>query len=100
MKMKLQTMDPQMRAILGWERKTEEVYETTAETLGDFFKDVTDKDGRTFYDRFMDENDIIVANSYIFFNCMAFLKKGDFDRAIKDGDKVILLRSLAGCGAG
>ena len=47
MKMKLQTMDPQMRAILGWERKTEEVYETTAETLGDFFKDVTDKDGRT-----------------------------------------------------
>jgi hypothetical protein len=100
MKIKLQTMDPQMKRILGWERKTEDEIETQAETLADFFRQVKDKDGRPLYDRFMDDNDLIIANSYVFFNCMAFLKRDDFDRTIKDGDKVILLRALAGCGAG
>jgi len=100
MRIKLQTMDTQMRKILGWERKTEEVFETQGETLADFFRDVKDKDGRALYDRFMDEHDVIIANSYVFFNCMAMLKKEDFGRSIKDGDKVILMRSLAGCGAG
>lgn len=100
MKIKLQTMDPQMKRILGWERKTEDEIETQAGTLADFFRQVKDKDGRPLYDRFMDDSDVIIANSYVFFNCMAFLKRDDFDRTIKDGDKVILLRALAGCGAG
>jgi len=100
MKIKLQTMDPQMREVLGWDKKTEAEFETRGTTLGDFFRDVKDKNGRALYDRFMDEHDVIIANSYVFFNCTAFLKKEDFGRSIKDGDKVILLRSLAGCGGG
>ncbi len=100
MKIKLQTMDPQMKNVLGWERKTEDEIETEAQTLADFFRQVKDKDGRPLYDRFMDDSDVIIANSYVFFNCMAFLKREEFDRTIKDGDKVILLRALAGCGAG
>ena len=99
MKIKLQTMDPQMKRVLGWDRKTEDEIETEARTLADFFRQVKDKDGRTLYDRFMDDSDVIIANSYVFFNCMAFLKREDFERSIKDGDKVILLRALAGCGA-
>jgi|LAHU01.1.fsa_nt_gb hypothetical protein len=100
MKIKLQTMDPQMKRVLGWDRKTEDEIETEARTLADFFRQVKDKDGRTLYDRFMDDSDVIIANSYVFFNCMAFLKREDFERTIKDGDKVILMRALAGCGAG
>ncbi len=100
MKIKLQTMDPQMKRVLGWERKTEDEIETEARTLADFFRQVKDKDGRSLYERFMDNSDVIIANSYVFFNCMAFLKREDFERTIKDGDKVILMRALAGCGAG
>jgi len=100
MKIKLQTMDPQMKRVLGWERKTEDEIETEARTLADFFRQVKDKDGRSLYERFMDNSDVIIANSYVFFNCMAFLKREDFERSIKDGDKVILMRALAGCGAG
>ena len=100
MKIKLHTMDPQMKRVLGWDRKTEDEIETEARTLADFFRQVKDKDGRTLYDRFMDDRDVIIANSYVFFNCMAFLKREDFERTIKDGDKVILMRALAGCGAG
>lgn len=100
MKIKLQTMDLQMRRILGWDRKTEEVYETTAKTLGDFFREIRDLDGRTFHDRFMDDSDVILANCYVFFNCTSFLKRDEFTRPLKDGDKVILMRGLAGAGAG
>ncbi|MBN1546379.1 MAG: hypothetical protein JW902_06945 [Syntrophaceae bacterium] len=100
MKIKLQTVDLQMRRALGWEAKTEEEYETRAKTLAEFFQEVVDKDGLPLYERFMDDKDVIIGNSYVFFNCMAFLKRDDFSRTIKDGDKVILLRALAGCGAG
>ncbi len=100
MKITLQTMDPQMRKALGWENKTEEAFEISGNTLADFFRKVKDKDGRALYDRFMDEHDIVIANSYIFYNCRAFLKKEDLDRYINDGDKVVLMRSLASCGAG
>ena len=93
-------MDPQMKHVLGWERKTEDEIETEAQTLADFFRQVKDKEGRPLYDRFMDDSDVIIANSYVFFNCMAFLKREDFERTIKDGDKVILLRALAGAGGG
>lgn len=100
MKIKLQTMDPQMKKVLGWDRKTEDEIETDARNLADFFRQVKDKDGRPLYDRFMDDRDVVIANSYVFFNCMAFLKREEFDRTIKDGDKVILLRALAGAGGG
>ena len=101
MKIKLQTMDPRMKQVLGWERKTGEEIETDARTVADFFRQVKDKDGRPLYDRFMDDRDVVIANSYVFFNCMAFLKRADFERTtIKEGDKVILLRALAGAGGG
>ena len=100
MKIKLQTMDLQMRRILGWEKKTEEEFDTQAKTLAEFFHEVKDKEGRTLHERFMDDRDVIIANSYVFYNCKAFLKRDAFDQPIKNGDKVILLRALAGCGAG
>ncbi|MDR2861369.1 MAG: hypothetical protein LBV07_02310 [Syntrophobacterales bacterium] len=100
MKIKLHTMDLQIRNMLGWDSKMEEEFETQAQTLLDFFKEVKDKDGRTLYDRVMDDNDMVLANSYAFFNCKALIKKDEFSRPIEDGDKIVLLRSLAGCGGG
>ena len=100
MRIKLHTMDLQIRNMLGWGSKTEEEFETQAQTLLDFFKEVKDKDGRTLYDRVVDENDMILANSYAFFNCKALIKRDEFSRPIEDGDKIVLLRSLAGCGGG
>lgn len=100
MKVRLHTMDLQIRNMLGWEDKTEEEFETQAGTLFDFFKEIKDKDGRTLYDRVMDENDMVLANSYAFFNCKALIKRDEFSRPLEDGDKIVLLRSLAGCGGG
>jgi len=100
MKVKLHTMDLQIRNMLGWGSKTEEEFETQAQTLFDFFKEIKDKDGRTLYDRVMDENDMVLANSYAFFNCKSLIKRDEFNHPIEDGDKIVLLRSLAGCGGG
>jgi len=101
MKITLHTMDLQIRNMLGWDSKTEEEFETQAKTLFDFFKEVKDKDGKVLYDRVIDETDVILGNSYAFFNCKALLKRDAWDdRLLEDGDKIVLLRSLAGCGGG
>ena len=100
MKVKLHTMDIQIRNMLGWDNKTEEEFETQAQTLFDLFKEIKDKDGRTLYERVMDDNDMVLANSYAFFNSKALVKRDEFHHPIEDGDKIILLRSLAGCGGG
>jgi len=99
MKITLVSMDPVIRGLLGWDSKTEDVYQVQGDTIADFFKVVKDKDGKSFYDR-VEEDDGIISNIYMFYNFLAFLKKEDLGRRMEDGDKIVLMRSLGGCGAG
>lgn len=92
-------MDPVIRELLGWGSKTEEVYKVQGETIADFFKVIKDKNGKSFYDR-IEEDDGIISNIYIFYNFLAFLRKEDLGRSMKDGDKIVLMRTLGGAGAG
>jgi len=99
MKITLVVMDPVIRELLGWGSKTEEVYKVQGETIADFFKVIKDKNGKSFYDR-IEEDDGIISNIYIFYNFLAFLRKEDLGRSMKDGDKIVLMRTLGGAGAG
>ena len=100
MKVTVQIMSQPIKKFMGWDnRKTEETYLFEGNTIADLFRVVQDQEGKSFYDRFMDE-DGFVSRSYIYLDGISYLRKEDLQRTLHDGGKIAILGSLACCGGG
>jgi len=100
MKVTVQTLSPVIRKLMDWEENaTGEIYEFEGETIADLFKVVRDCEGKSFLDRFH-ENDGVISTSYIYIDSMYFLREEDLRRKLKDGQTIVLLGRLILLGGG
>lgn len=100
MKVTLQVLSPIIRKAIGWnDGKFEETCQFQGDTIGDLLKAVRDHEGKSLYERFM-EDDGMISRSYIHLNGISFLRPEDMQRALKDGEKLAILGNLACCGGG
>lgn len=98
MKIKLGIQCAVIRKEMGWEGKSEDVIEFDGETIGDFLKVIKTSNGLTFYDRFTQGDSGVISNAVVWYNLMLFIKKDNLDIKMKDGDKIVFLRSIPGGG--
>ncbi len=100
MKVTLQVLSPIVRRAIGWnDGKIEETCQFEGDTIGDLLKVVRDREGRSLYERFM-EDDGMISRSYIHLNGISYLRPEDLQRSLKDGEKLAILGNLACCGGG
>jgi len=101
MEVTVQILSPHIKKFMGWDnRKTEETYLFEGNTIADLFRVVQDREGKSFYDRFM-EDDGYISRSYIYYlDGISYLRKEDLQRSLHDGVKIAILGQLACCGGG
>ena len=100
MKVTVQIMSQPIKKFMGWDnRKTEETYLFEGNTIADLFRVVRDQEGKSFYDRFVDD-DGYISRSYIYLDGISYLRKEDLRRSLQDGGKIAILGQLACCGGG
>ena len=100
MEVTLQILSPILRKAIGWDDgKFEETCQFEGDTIGDLLKAVYDRDGKSLYDRFMND-DGMISRSYIHLHGISFLRPEDLQRSLKDGEKLAILGNLACCGGG
>ena len=100
MKVTLQILSPILRKAIGWDDgKFEEACQFEGDTIGDLLKVVRDREGKSLYDRFMDD-DGMISRSYIHLDGISYLRPEDLQRSLKDGGKLAILGNLACCGGG
>ncbi len=100
MRATLQILSPSLRKAIGWgESKYEETCYFEGNTIGDLLKAVHDRDGKSLYHRFI-EDDGLISRTYIHLNGISYLRPEDLARPLNDGDKVGILGQLALCGGG
>ncbi|MDX9745563.1 MAG: hypothetical protein WCX84_00625 [Syntrophales bacterium] len=87
-----------IRKEIGWEGKSEEVLDFSGGTLGDFMKQISTADGRSFFERFTNGDTGVISNAIVWYNLKQFVKKDNLDFQLNDGDKIVLLRSIPGGG--
>ena len=87
-----------IRKEIGWVGKSEDVVDFQEGTIGDFLKVIPTTDGRSFYERFTSGDSGVISNAIVWYNLMMFVKKDNLNFKIKDGDKIVLLRSIPGGG--
>jgi len=98
MAIKLAVQCATIRKEIGWVGKSEETIDFQGETIGDFLKQIQTVDGRSFYERFTDGDSGVISNAIVWYNLMLFVKKDNLNVKIKDGDKIVLLRTIPGGG--
>ncbi|HPX56886.1 MAG TPA: hypothetical protein PK425_10155 [Syntrophales bacterium] len=98
MSIKLAVQCATIRKEIGWVGKSEETIDFKGETIGDFLKQIPTADGRSFYERFTDGDSGVISNAIVWYNLMLFVKKDNLNFKIKDGDKIVLLRTIPGGG--
>ena len=98
MAIKLTVQCATIRKEIGWVGKSEEMVDFQGETIGDFLKQIQTADGRSFYERFASGDSGVISNAVVWYNLMLFVKKDNLDFKIKDGDKIVLLRTIPGGG--
>ena len=100
MEIVLQILNPRIRKIVGWnEGRNQEICHIAGNTLGDLLKTVMDSDGKSFWERFM-EQDGIISQTYVFMGDIFYLQKKDLIRPLVNGQKVAILGPLVFCGGG
>lgn len=98
MAIKLTVQCATIRKEIGWVGKSEEMVDFQGETIGDFLKQISTADGRSFYERFTSGDSGVISNAVVWYNLMLFVKKDNLNFKIKDGDKIVLLRTIPGGG--
>ncbi|HOO39927.1 MAG TPA: hypothetical protein PK425_04275 [Syntrophales bacterium] len=98
MKIKLGIQCATIRKELGWVGKSEEVVDFQGETIGDFLKEINTITGQSFYDRFTQGDSGVISNAIVWYNLMLFVKKDNLNFKMKDGDKIVFLRTIPGGG--
>ncbi|HOO40291.1 MAG TPA: hypothetical protein P5244_11765 [Syntrophales bacterium] len=100
MEVTVQILSPPIKKFMGWDnRKTDETYFFEGDTIADLFRVVRDRQGKSLYDRFMDD-DGLISRSYIYLDGISYLRKEDLQRTLRHGGKIAILGQLACCGAG
>ncbi|HPJ96239.1 MAG TPA: hypothetical protein PK022_02940 [Syntrophales bacterium] len=100
MNVTLQILSPIVRKAIGWnDGKFEESFQFQGDTIGDLLKAVCDHEGKSLYERFM-EDDGMISRTYIHLNGISYLRSEDLQRVLKNGEKLALLGNLACCGGG
>lgn len=100
MEVTLQILSPALRKAIGWdEGKYEEICQFDGDTIADLLKVVHDQEGKSLYDRFMDD-DGLISRSYIHLDGISYLRPEDLGRSLKDGGKLAILGQLFCCGGG
>lgn len=98
MKIRLGIQCATIRKELGWVGKSEDVVDFQGETIGDFLKTIQTSTGQSFYDRFTQGDTGVISNAVVWYNLMLFVKKDNLNFKIKDGDKIVLMRTIPGGG--
>jgi len=98
MKIRLGIQCAVIRKEMGWEGKSEDVVEFEGGTIGDFLKTIKTGNGQTFYERFTQGDSGVISNAVVWYNLMLFVKKDNLNFQMKDGDKIVFLRSIPGGG--
>ena len=98
MAIKLTVQCATIRKEIGWVGKSEDIIDFQGETIGDFLKEIQTSDGRSFYERFTSGDTGVIYNAVVWYNLMLFVKKDNLNFKIKDGDKIVLLRTIPGGG--
>lgn len=100
MRVTLQILSPLVRKAIGWnDGKFEQTCQFEGDTIGDLLKVVRDREGKSLYERFM-EDDGMISHSYIHLNGISYLRSEDLQRSLNDGEKLSILGNLACCGGG
>jgi len=67
-------------------------------SMWDFLKEINTITGQSFYDRFTQGDSGVISNAIVWYNLMLFVKKDNLNFKMKDGDKIVFLRTIPGGG--